>query len=453
MGFLMFSKINPPNVVQEIKFKPKYYRNWKIISLTIAAKIKFTFYNSSNPQRQLKSNLTDGIIKTLRLKKKLFLYKLIYFNKQYYSTPTIPAFPSKAYNNMLIKGGLNFFSAGTKAKTQVDSVFIAVTNKCRLKCEYCYEKFNLNQSNDISTVVWKEIIKSLQSIGVNIFILSGGEPLLDFNKLLEILISANKELSDFHLHTSGDSITLEKVKQLKAAGLKAAAVGLDNFVQEKHDIIRGKDSFSNAIKALQLFNQAGILTYVNLCVSNDILTADNLYRYLEFVKGLNVSMIQLLEPRPCGGYINNKFKLGLNADDKKKLAAFTLNGNRKRAYKNYPLIYYVAHIESKNLMGCHMGGLSHFYIDSKGNVCPCVFFPVNYGNVLKEDILSIYNRMRKNIPSPLHTECPSMLLADRYKELYYEEKQLPIPFDKIQTQIDNLYNKNLNDYSLKSNSD
>ncbi|HSL89005.1 MAG TPA: radical SAM protein, partial [Ignavibacteriaceae bacterium] len=372
--------------------------------------------------------------------KQLLLHKLVYFNNQYYSTPTIPAFPSKAYDNMVIKGGLNFYSAGTELKRQIDSVFLAITNKCKLNCAYCYEKNNINKSDDIPVAKWNEIIKSLQGIGVNIFILSGGEPLLAFDKLLSILKSSDKEKSDFHLHTSGNSITELKVKELKDAGLKAAAIGLDDFDEERHDKIRGRGSFSEATKSLKLFNQAGILTYVNLCIRKEMLMSDNLYKYFEFVKKLNVSMIQLLEPRPCGGYFNNESEVFLNEDDKKVMTDFTLNGNRKRIYKKYPIIYYVAHIEGKHQLGCHMGGLSHFYIDSKGNVCPCVFFPVSYGNIINENINVIFQRMRKNIPLPIHSECPSLLLSNKLKESYKSKKEFPIPFDQIQDQIDLLYN-------------
>ena len=119
---------------------------------------------------------------------------------------------------MVLKGGLNFYSAGTELKRQIDSVFLAITNKCKLNCAYCYEKNNINKSDDIPVAKWNEIIKSLQGIGINIFILSGGEPLLAFDKLLSILRSADKDKSDFHLHTSGNSVTEQKVKELRDAG-------------------------------------------------------------------------------------------------------------------------------------------------------------------------------------------------------------------------------------------
>jgi MoaA/NifB/PqqE/SkfB family radical SAM enzyme len=442
----MFINSNQIKNVSEIKYKPKFYRNWKIFSLTLGTLLKKPSLLNSNLSYKKNFLSPNSIFNTLRLRNKLLLYKLICFNNQYYSTPTIPAFPSKAYDCMVEKGGLNFLSAGSEIKNQIDSVFLGITNKCKLNCEYCYEKYNLNESGNISAAKWNEIIKNLQNIGVNIFILSGGEPLIEFDKLIDILSSADKDQSDFHLHTSGNSVTIQKVKQLKDAGLKAAAIGLDDFEEGRHDKIRGKGSFTDAVNALRLFNEEGVLTYVNLCVSKAMLKADNLYAYYEFVKGLNVSMIQLLEPRPCGGYFNNGFEKWLGAEDKNKLIEFTRSGNQKRTFKNYPLIYYVAHIEGKDQLGCHMGGLSHFYIDSKGNVCPCVFFPIKYGNILEEDIISVYKRMRGNLPVPLKTECPSILLSEKCREIYKDKKEFPVPFEQIQGYINNLYEENPNSF-------
>ncbi len=419
--------------------KPIYYGNWKIYSLTFQKVFRSFSRDSSFHIPEFLSS--DSVVKIHQLRKKLLLYKIVRFNDQYYSTPTIPGFPSSAYDNMVSKGGLNFLSAGTELKTQIDSVFLAITSKCHLSCKHCYEKFNINKSIDISSNNWEQIITKLQKIGVNIFILTGGEPLNDFDKLIEILTKSNKQLSDFHIHTSGNSITIQKALQLKQAGLKAAAVGLDDFDESRHDKVRGKGSFSDAVKVLEIFNQVGIMTYVNFCVGKEILINDRIYKFYDFVKSLNVSMIQLLEPRPCGGFFNNgNNDIWLDENDKSKLLGFTIRGNKDKAYKNHPIIYYVAHIEGKNQLGCHMGGLSHFYIDSLGNVCPCVFFPVKYGNIIEEDIIDIYNRMRTNIPTPFHVDCPSLLLKKNIKEIYLIERELPIPYSLIQKDISSLYN-------------
>jgi MoaA/NifB/PqqE/SkfB family radical SAM enzyme len=429
------------------RYKPIFYRNWKIYSLTVQKLFKsFISLDTSYPKHDFLSS--DSVIKVHQLRKKLLLYKLVRFNNQYYSTPTIPAFPSKAYDKMITNGGLNFLSAGTESKRQVDSVFLAITNKCTLKCTYCYERQNINNPKNIPSQKWQDAVRSLQKVGVNVFILTGGEPLLDFDKLITILKSANKDESDFHLHTSGYSVTEEKIKELKEAGLKAVAVGLDDYNADRHDKIRGAGTFEQATKALRLFNMAGILTYVNFCVNKEILRDNNIYNYYKFVKELNVSMIQLLEPRPCGGYFDSFDNVWLNEAERKKLYRFALDGNQKKYFKDYPLIYYVAHIEGKNQMGCHMGGLSHFYINSAGDVIPCVFLPIKYGNILEESITSIFRRMREKIPMPIYCDCPSLLLQDECKKIFRSTKSLPIAAEDIQDKIDVLYSGNKNHHKL-----
>jgi hypothetical protein len=63
-----------------------------------------------------------------------------------------------------------------------------------------------------------------------------------------------------------------------------------------------------------------------------------------------------------------------------------------------------------------MGGLSHLCIDSLGNVNPCVFLPVSFGNILEEDFSTIFARMRVAIPRPVLKQCPSLLLAETLRE-------------------------------------
>lgn len=425
------------------EFNPKFYNNLEFIIISIISAFKQIFKLDKNKNAVSKFLKLNSIFEIIELRKKLLLYKFIKFNNQFYSTPTIPAFPSHAYDKMVEKGGLKFYQSGTSIKSQIDSVFLAVTNRCNLHCKYCYEKFNLNKQKSIPVNKWLEIISKLQKKGVNIFILTGGEPLLEFDKLIEILNFSDTNQSDFHIHTSGASITEDKVKALKKAGLKAAAVGLDNYDEQKHDQIRGKGSFENAVKALNLFNNEGILTYVNFCAHKEIINGDGLLKYFDFVKNLNISIIQLLEPRPCGGYLNNGFDNWLTLEDKIRLNEFTILANKNRKYKNHPLVYYVAHIESKTQLGCHMGGLSHFYINSGGDVCPCVFFPVTYGNILSEDINTIFNRMRESIPFPILSDCPSMILSKEIVQIYKNEDEIPIKYTRIQNSLNNLFNNEL----------
>ena len=92
---------------------------------------------------------------------------------------------------------------------------------------------------------------------------------------------------------------------------------------------------------------------------------------------------------------------------------------------------YLHHYEKPDNFGCLMGGLSHFYINTGGNVLPCPFLPVSFGNIVKEEFLDVYTRMREAVPRPLHPACPSFYIAKKYFNENARSNPTPIPYEKI----------------------
>ncbi len=418
---------------------PKFYQGREILSFSLRTALKYFILQNKEIAKSGIFATLKSLRDSIRLRKKLYLTKLIRFNNKYYSTPIIPSFPSNAFNQMIKNGGQNFLDAGTSKKRHIDSAFIAITNQCNLKCTHCYEQHNLYDNSSVPTEKIVKTINQLQKMGVSIIILTGGEPLIEFDKLEAILNQVDLNLSEFHIHTSGNGLTLEKAKKLKGLGISAAAVGLDHFDHVKHDALRGKGSYEKGINALKLFNEVGILTYVNLCATDAIINTGEIWDYYNLMKQLRVSIIELLEPRPYGGYYDKDINNLLSDKNKKELLEFMKKGNTEKVYKDHPLIYYVAHIEGANQMGCMMGGLSHFYIDSKGNVNPCVFLPVTFGNIMKNDFQSIYKKMRTSIPHPVHKECPSVLLSKSIVEKTSNGSNIPIPVEKLKDEWNELF--------------
>jgi MoaA/NifB/PqqE/SkfB family radical SAM enzyme len=107
----------------------------------------------------------------------------------------------------------------------------------------------------------------------------------------------------------------------------------------------------------------------------------------------------------------------------------------KPDYKDYPVISYDAFLEAPENMGCMMAGHSHLYIDSFGNVEPCVFLPVTFGNILQEDFSIILDRMRIAIPRPLHAVCPSVQLCQTIKNKKDNGVPMPVPYQAIKAEL------------------
>ncbi len=353
------------------------------------------------------------MIKTFLIERRLGLNKSVSFDGRVFFSFTLPGYPSRAFDYAVARGALNAGGAGTPVKRHVDNVILGIARRCDYECKHCYERRNIRARESVPVERWGRVIRDVQEIGVSVVILSGGEPMLRFDDLLRLVRGGDKDRSDFHIHTSGFGVTRDRARALADAGLTAAAVGLDDVSPERFDAFRGRrGAFDIAINALECFHRAGVLTYVNLCLTPALVRSEELWKYYELVKQLNVGIVEILEPRPCGGYQGRSMDTLISTADRQVVADFVRRGNGEKKYRDYPLLYSIADMESPGKMGCMMGGLSHFAIDSAGNVIPCVFVPISFGNILIEELPAIFERMRKAIPAPVHEGCGSVLLAD-----------------------------------------
>ena len=66
--------------------------------------------------------------------------------------------------------------------------------------------------------------------------------------------------------------------------------------------------------------------------------------------------------------------------------------NLRREYKDFPAIYAQSIEEDENHFGCTAGGIDRFYINAKGDVQPCEFLNISFGNVQDENFEDIYDK-------------------------------------------------------------
>jgi MoaA/NifB/PqqE/SkfB family radical SAM enzyme len=336
---------------------------------------------------------------------------------------------------MVAHGGLNLMASGTSSKTQLDCAILGVGQRCVYHCEHCYEYFGLSDNDSVPVDKWQEAIRELQRRGVSIVVLSGGEPMLRFGELLVLLESSDKNLSDFHIHTSGHGVTAEKARALRAAGLCAAGISLDHFRQDVHDAFRGyPGAYREAVQAVQCFRESGIFPYLNVCLTGNLVKSGGLWELLELAKDLEVGVVNLLEPRPCGRYIEAAGDELFSEAERMVAMDFFKVANRSQRHRDYPFVTYISYYEKAEHFGCLMGGLSHLYIDSRGNVQPCVFLPVSFGNILKEDFGTVYKKMRSATPGPVYGQCPSISLSSIINTKKSRGLPLPVPYDEIRSE-------------------
>ncbi len=418
---------------KKTKSKIKILAGWKAYPIRIRFRLSLIRYLIRRKKYPLffLNPLKGGLIKTIWIQRKLKLKKIIRFKEHYYFSMIHPHWPSKPFDHMVANGGLNLSAVGTSSKKQIDLVILAITSKCNYHCRHCYEHWNLSETDIVPIERWKEVIKELQQIGVSIITLSGGEPMLRYEGLLDLLESSNKGLSEFHIHTAGDNVSFEKAFELKKAGLHAAGIGLDDVNPNRHDILRGvQGAYEQALCSIRFFQEANVFTYINMCLTKELVQSGDLARYYDLTKFLNVGAIRVMEPKPCGGYSDKNREDLFSEKDREEVIKLFEMSNSSKNYLEYPLMSYQDYLEAPARWGCMMIRRSHLYIDSKGNVTPCVFFPVSFGNIMKDSFNYIYKKMQMTIPVVSDRHCPAIHFSEKMN--IFKNIHPPIPYERIE---------------------
>lgn len=378
-----------------------------------------------------------GMLGWIRAGTRLGLTRQAMFRGRVHYAPIVPGVPSAPFRHLAANGGMNIDAAGTRWKPGIDLAILAITRRCPLACTQCYARGITSVPEAVGAEEWFETICALQRIGTGIIAFSGGEPMMRYDDLLWLLANVDHSASEFHLYTSGMGVTAERARELAQEGLTAAAVGIDDADEERHDRLRGqRGSFRQAVRAVGWFHDAGILPYLNLCLTRELVRSGGLWHYFAMAKELNVAYIQMLEPRPVGGSPGHADDALLTHEDRDAVSRFFTATQNTRVYPDHPIVYSVAHAEAPQQMGCRMGGLSHLAIDGEGNVSPCVFLPVGFGNIRTESFESIYARMRAVIRKPIRTECPSLTLGPAIRDACAGGAATPVPYEGIRASFD-----------------
>jgi len=339
--------------------------------------------------------------------------KLTRINNQYVLNTFMPPFPGPAFEQ---------FIKNTLAAKNCDifpySSYVGLTNSCRFNCWHCSRAYRAKE--ELTTENWISIMHEFQKLGVSIIGYTGGEPL--YRNDLEKIANSVTPDSTTILFTTGDGFTLERAARLKESGIFYVAISLDHYDKNEHNRLRGSSgAFDIAVRAIKNSLAVGFYTAAQLTVRKDFLTKNNMDKYIEFVHSLNVHEIRIIEPMPTGLLIEKEQDVFLSEPEREFIKNYHIKINKD---ENLPKIASFAYLEDKSLYGCG-AGTQHLYIDSCGNMCPCDFTPLSFGNVIKEGFSNVYSSMRKYFDVP-QSKCFLLNNMDKMKAGF--KGKLPIEY-------------------------
>ena len=313
----------------------------------------------------------------------------------------------------------SFLHFGIKKPLSIYAPFLVVwdfTHKCNLNCKHCYSNAGKSEEKELKTKEALDIVDQLADFGVTALAFSGGEPLsrADFFEVARHAVNKGLYVS---VATNGTLLTKENVKKIKKAGINYVEISIDGASAKTHDSFRGVPG---------AFNHA--ITGLGNCVKEDLCaciattaTKNNLQEIPEIIdlaERIGAERFTYFNFVPTGRG-RDLYNQDISPEEREELLSYLLNritkGSKVTILTTAPqlarlavecqrngkeIAMSMAHMQTIKVNkkavsladfigGCGAGRL-YCSLSPYGDVHPCVFLPINVGNLKNRKFKEIW---------------------------------------------------------------
>ncbi|MEM2098288.1 MAG: radical SAM protein [Candidatus Bathyarchaeia archaeon] len=290
------------------------------------------------------------------------------------------------------------------------------THKCNLNCKHCYSNSGANREAELSTKEALAVVDQLAEAGVTALAFSGGEPLMrtDFFEVARYAADHGLYIS---VATNGTLLTKETVQKLKQAKINYVEVSIDGATAQTHDSFRGvPGAFEKAVTGLKTCVEEKLCACMaTTATKNNI---QEMPKILDLAEEIGVARFTYFNFIPTGRG-KTLYEQDLSPEEREKLMLLLLDKMAKhykvtilttapqlarvalqcqRAGKE--LAMSMAHMQTIKVSrkavpladfigGCGAGRL-YCSLSPQGDVHPCVFLPLNVGNLKTQKFIDIW---------------------------------------------------------------
>ncbi len=320
-----------------------------------------------------------------------------------------PKVRTKVLQNLFVHSGW----LGSRRRQEMESVLgcmvpcvmvISPTMRCNLGCPGCYAGA-YRQEEDLPFELWDSILEQAKDFGIFFITISGGEPFVRADELLELAWKHNDMV--FQVYTNGTLIDEAMAERLRQVGNVAPAISVEGFA-EQTDARRGKGVHEKVLRAMHALRDAGCLfgfSATTVRDNADLLSSDEFVDYY-------------IEQGCYFGWFFNYIPIGRGPDldimptpeQRDRMRKQTLKIRRTR-----PIFVADFWNDGPLTGGCMAGGRMYLHINHRGDVEPCVFchFAVDnlHSKTLREALASDFFRaIQRRQPYCENTLRPCMII-------------------------------------------
>jgi MoaA/NifB/PqqE/SkfB family radical SAM enzyme len=307
---------------------------------------------------------------------------------------------------------------------------LAVTHRCQCRCIHCSaDPFVNPEREELTKDEIMEVVTGAQELGATLVIFTGGEPTMR-KDLYDLIRHVDKDKSIAMIFTNG--LTLERdAEKLAQAGLDTLNVSIDSADPEKHDRFRRIEGlYRKALAGAKRARECGILTGISTYATHQNLVDGSLERLIKIGQDEGFHEVTIFDCIPSGRFLKETERI-LTPDEKRQVADLARNYH---AMDNPMGVVAQAIVNSPEGVGC-FGGFSQFYMTAYGDINPCDFNPISFGNVRELPIQAIWQKMQTHPDfKDKHLTCRMQTASYRkkYIDVIPNEPQLPIAVEDIE---------------------
>ena len=290
------------------------------------------------------------------------------------------------------------------------------TSACNLHCTGCWAAEYGNKLN-LSLETWDSIVEQGKQMGVNMFIYTGGEPLV---RRKDIIYMCEKHSDCMFLSfTNGTLINEDFADEMLRVKNFIPAISVEGFAEET-DSRRGEGCYAAVERAMKILKDKRLPFGISCCYTS---------KNAEVI-GSEAFFDDMIDKGALFAWFFTYMPVGEGA------VTELLATSRQRSYmyqqirdfrKTKPIFTIDFWNDGEYVKGCIAGGRSYLHINANGDIEPCAFIHYSDSNIKEKTLLEafqspLFMEYRRNQPFNENMLLPCPLLDNPHRLINMVEK-------------------------------
>lgn len=275
---------------------------------------------------------------------------------------------------------------------------LELTTQCNEKCRHCYNfwreenSLNIHMRRDLLLRIMDELAESK----VFHVVLTGGEPLLNYDMLLLAVKAAQERKISIGLNSNLILMTAEKASELKSSGVNSVLTSLMSYDPATHDYLSStKNQHPKILAGIKVAQESGIGISLNMVISKT-----NLHHIYDTAKlaveyGIKSFTATRAIPNVCG----DSFEFRMEKDEVRVIIDSLMKihndfGVQIGSLIPYPLCFLGDIEKYLPLSGRSCSaGTTACAISADGKVRSCTHLETDYGSIVDVGLGAVWKAM------------------------------------------------------------